>query len=162
MDKSSYGRKDRLVKEREHDVYRFRAKLPGSTRCSECGAVFRKGRWVWGAAKPGAKQSTCPACRRVADHFPAGFIELRGGFLDEHHDEILNLVRNVAEKEKANHPMERVMAIEERPDRTVVSTTGVHVARGIGAALASAYRGELSVRYLDGENGVQVRWTREA
>lgn len=162
MDKGSYGRKDRLMKEREHDVYRFRAKLSGSTQCAECGALFMKGRWVWGAAMQGAKQSTCPACRRIADQFPAGLIEIQGGFFDEHHDEILNLVQNVEEKEKANHPMERIMGIEERPDRTVVSTTGIHVARGIGSALASAYHGELSVRYLDEEAGIQVRWTREA
>ena len=55
MDKSSYARKDRLVKEREHDVYRSRAKLPGSTLCSECGAVFSNGRWVWSEPPQDAK-----------------------------------------------------------------------------------------------------------
>ena len=56
--------------------------------------------------------------------------------------------------------MERIMSIEERSDRTVVSTTGIHVARGIGSALSSAYAGELSLRYLDGETGIQIRWLR--
>lgn len=160
MDRSSYGRKDRLVKERDHDVYRSRAKLPDSTLCAECGAVFRNGRWIWGSAPQDAKETSCPACRRTADGFPAGLIELQGEFFAEHHDEILNLVKNVEEKEKANHPLERIMTIEEGSDRTVVSTTGIHVARGIGSALSSAYSGELSLRYLAGETGIQIRWIR--
>ena len=73
---------------------------------------------------------------------------------------MLNLIRNVEAKEKANHPLERIMAIEERPDCTLVSTTGIHVARGIGSSLSSAYAGDLSLRYLDGETGIQVRWVR--
>lgn len=160
MDKSSYGRKDRLVKEKEHDVYHSRTKLSDATLCSGCGAVFRKGRWVWGAPPQDAKETSCPACRRTAEGFAAGVIELQGVFFGEHHDEILNLVKNVEDKEKANHPLERIMSIEERSDRTVVSTTGIHVARGIGSALSSAYAGELSMRYLDGENGIQIRWVR--
>lgn len=160
MDKSSYGRKDRLMKEREHDVYRSRTKLPDATLCRECGAVFRKGRWVWSSLPEDTKETRCPACRRTAEGFPAGLIELQGAFFAEHHDEILNLIKNVEEKEKANHPMERIMSIEERSDRTVVSTTGIHVARGIGSALSSAYDGELSLRYLTGETGIQIRWVR--
>ena len=101
-----------------------------------------------------------PACRRIADKFPAGYIEMQGGFFAEHRDEVLNLVRNVEDKEKTNHPMERIMAIEKRPDRTLVTTTGIHIARGIGGALSSAYNGEISIRYLDGENCVKVHWTR--
>ena len=160
MDKGSYGRRDRLMKEREHDVYRARAKLPDSTLCTECGAVFSKGRWVWGLEPKDARQTTCPACRRIADKFPAGRIELQGEFFAAHHDEILNLVQNVEQKEKTNHPMERIMDIEEHPDRTLVTTTGIHLARGIRAALSSAYDGETTTRYLDDENCIKVRWTR--
>ncbi len=160
MDKGLYGRKDRLVKEKEHDVYHSRTKLQDPTMCPECGAVFMKGRWVWGKAPKDANQTTCPACRRIADRFPAGHIEMQGGFFAEHRDEILNLVRNVESKEKANHPMERIMAIEERPEGALVTTTGIHVARGIGTALSNAYNGEMSVQYLDGENYVKVSWTR--
>ena len=85
---------------------------------------------------------------------------MQGGFLDSHRDEIINLVQNVEQKEKANHPLERIMDIEVRPEGTLVTTTGIHVARGIGAALSSAYNGEISIRYLDGENCIKVRWKR--
>jgi NMD protein affecting ribosome stability and mRNA decay len=161
MDKGLYGRKDRLMKEREHDVYRSRTKLPDPTLCPECGAVFMKGRWVWSASPKGANQSVCPACRRIADRLPVGLIEMRGVFFGEHRDEIINLVQNVEEKEKANHPMERIMAIEEQPNHTtLVTTTGIHVARGIGSALFSAYNGKVSTQYLDSEHCVKVCWAR--
>ena len=88
MDKGSYGRKDRLVKEREHDVYRSRTKLQDPAICPECGVVFVKGRWIWDEAPSDAKKTICPACQRIADRFPVGFIELQGGFLNLHRDEI--------------------------------------------------------------------------
>jgi NMD protein affecting ribosome stability and mRNA decay len=160
MDKGLYGRKDRLMKEREHDVYRPRAKMQDPTLCTECGAVFVKGRWLWDKAPEDANKTICPACRRIADRFPVGLIEMQGGFLDKHRAEILNLVQNVEQKEKANHPMERIIAIEEGEDCTMVTTTGIHVARGIGSALSSAYRGEISMRYLDDEHCIRVHWTR--
>ncbi len=160
MDKSSYGRKDRLMQERGHDVYRSRAKLPEPTRCTECGVVYLKGRWVWAEAPEGAAPAVCPACRRISDRFPAGQIDIRGGFFAEHRDEILNLVHNVENKEKTDHPMERIMAIEELPEGAGITTTGIHLARGIGSALTRAYNGALTVRYLEGENFVKVAWTR--
>ena len=118
--------------------------------------------WVWSAPPEGAKQSICPACRRIAERYPVGLIEMQGGFFVKHHDEIINLVQNIEKKEKANHPLERIMAIKERSDRALVTTTGIHVARGIGSALSNAYNGEMSMQYLGGENCIKVRWTREA
>ena len=160
MNKSIYGRRDRLVQEREHDVYHSRTKLPDPAVCNKCGAIYLKGRWVWGEAPLSANTATCPACRRIADRFPAGHIELQGTFFNEHREEILNLVHNIEEKEKANHPMERIMQIEQLPGGARVTTTGIHLARGIGSALSSAYNGETSTQYLDGESTVKVAWTR--
>ncbi len=160
MDRGSFGRKDRLVKEREHDAYHSRAKLPDSTLCPECGAVYMKGRWVWSSAPDNSHKAVCPACRRIADRFPVGRIEIRGTFFVEHHDEILNLLQNVERKEKASHPLERIMNIEEGAVGTLVTTTGIHIARGIGSALSNAYCGEISIRYLDADAGIQIRWTR--
>lgn len=160
MNNISYGRKDRLVKEREHDVYRFRAKLPDPTVCAECGAVFMKGRWVWTEAPEQAGRSICSACRRIADRFPAGHIEMAGDFFVEHRDEILNLVRNIEQREKTNHPMERIIDIGDMSKGALITTTGIHLARRIGSALARAYSGELKVNYLNAESCVKVRWVR--
>jgi hypothetical protein len=160
MDKSFFGRKDRLVKERVHDAYHSRVKLPDPTACTACGAVYRKGRWVWAETPEDAGRSVCPACRRTAQRFPAGHIEMKGEFFTTHRDEILNLVHHVEQKEKATHPLERIMTIDDVPDGALVTTTGIHLARGIGSALSRAYCGNLTMKYLDGETCVQVRWVR--
>ena len=160
MDKSFFGRKDRLVKERGHDAYHSRTKLPDPTVCTECGAVYMKGRWIWTDAPEGADHTTCPACRRIADRFPVGHIEMKGDFFSAHRDEILNLVQHIEQKEKSSHPMERIMAIDDAPNGAIVTTTGIHLARGIGSALSSAYCGSLTVKYLNEDTCVKVNWVR--
>lgn len=160
MDRSSYGRKDRLIKEKRHDTYLEQAKWPEPTICTQCGAVFANGRWTWQAAPEAANKIICPACRRILDRYPAGEIDLRGEFFSEHRDEILNLVRNVAEQEQQAHPLERVMAITEKKRSARITTTGVHLARRLGEALARAHKGELSFEYLDGEKYIKVSWQR--
>ncbi|WP_272481676.1 BCAM0308 family protein, partial [Rhodothermus marinus] len=82
----------------------------------------------------------CPACRRAADRYPAGYVELAGAFLSTHQEEILNLIRNLEEQEKQARPLERIMAMEVQNGRCYVTTTGVHLARRIGEALARAYQ----------------------
>ena len=160
MDKSSHGRKDRLIKEKLHNVYREGDKSLGPTVCTECGALYISGRWSWEEPPERANKTICPACRRIADRFPAGHVELKGSFFSEHRAQILNLVRNVEDREKAERPLERIMSIEDGRDHTLVTTTGIHVARRIGEALSRAYKGELSYQYADAEKRIRVYWQR--
>jgi hypothetical protein len=44
------------------------------------------------------------------------------------------------------------MAIEKTKDGTLVTTTDIHLARGIGDALHHAYRGELEFHYNPEQN----------
>lgn len=160
MDKSAYSRKDRLVKEKRHDTYQARGKWPEPTICTECGALFVNGRWSWRAAPERANKTICPACRRIGDNYPAGHIEIKGTFFDEHRDEITNLILNVEQQQKSQHPMERIISITGTKDHILVTTTGIHLARRIGEALSSAYKGELSVQYAKAENVIRVSWQR--
>jgi hypothetical protein len=105
-------------------------------------------------------ETICPACRRIADNYPAGYVELKGTFFQEHHEEISNLVFNEEGREKNERPLERIISVKDNNDHTLVTTTGVHVARRIGEALARAYGGELSFQYLDGERSIRVFWQR--
>jgi NMD protein affecting ribosome stability and mRNA decay len=160
MTKNQFSRKDRLLKEKRHDVYQERHKWPESTRCSECGALFVKGRWTWQEAPATSHPTLCPACRRIADRYPAGYVEITGAFFPEHRTEILNLLHNVEKQEKSEHPLERIMAITTVDNYPLITTTGLHLARRLGEALAQAYKGELSVQYAEAEDCIRVYWQR--
>lgn len=161
-DVETRGRQDRLLKERIHDPYMTRSKPPEPTLCPECGVVFAEGRWQWQSEPPQeAAKSLCPACRRVRDRVPAGYLYLSGGFLGEHRDEILSLVRNKVESQSAQHPMKRLMDIAEQDDGGLeITFTDVHLPRGVGEAIQRAYEGELDIQYTDEAGIVRVYWVR--
>jgi NMD protein affecting ribosome stability and mRNA decay len=153
-------RREQLLDEVTYDSYKSKRKLPEPTRCPDCGAVFQHGRWTWGAAPAGAHEARCPACHRVHDHFPAGYLRLGGEFFDQHRDEILARVRHCEELEKREHPLERIMALDPERDGLLVTTTGAHLARRMGEALHDAYKGELEFHYNKEDNLLRVAWRR--
>lgn len=72
----------------------------------------------------------------------------------------MNLIHNLEKKEQAEHPMERVMAIEKTGDSILITTTDIHLARGIGEAVHHAYQGDLEYHYNPGEMLLRVYWAR--
>jgi NMD protein affecting ribosome stability and mRNA decay len=152
--------REELRDELVHDSYKSKRKLSEPTRCPECGAVYHSGRWQWGMAAAGAHETLCPACHRVHDKFPAGYVTLKGEFAVTHRAEILQLVRHREAREKAEHPLQRIMDIEDVDDGVLVTTTDIHLARDIGEALHAAYKGELEYHYNKEENLLRVLWTR--
>lgn len=157
-------RLDRMIQEAEHDPYKVRKQLPDPTACPECGAMYRDGRWVWGAPPVGANEYTCPACQRARDGQPAGILTLEGDFLKAHREEILGLARNVEEREKGQHPLKRILELREEGGddgpATVITTADPGLARNIGDAVESAYEGDLEIQYSEGEHLVRVYWRR--
>jgi hypothetical protein len=151
-------RHDRLLQEQVHDSYKAKGKLREPAVCPKCNAVFHQGRWQWSAVPEGAHAETCPACHRIHDHFPAGFVTLKGEFLQQHLDEILNLVNNEAKRENLQHPLQRIMAVEDTGGDVLITTTDIHLARRIGDALHRAYQGKLDYHYNEGQNLLRVEW----
>lgn len=150
-----------ILAEREHDPYRDRHKPAEPAACPDCGAVFHDGRWQWLAAAPDAQPQMCPACRRVRDRFPAGFVVLEGEFFRGHREEVMNLVHAHARHVREEHPLERLMGAQDREDGScLLTTTGVHLARGLGEALQQAWRGDLAFHYEQGQTLLRVRWRR--
>ena len=153
-------RRDRLPMETVMDSYKAKGKLSEPTVCPDCGAVYQAGRWQWLAAPKDAHQTTCPACHRVRDHFPAGYVDVGGEYFAKHEQEIMQLIKHREAKEKAEHPLQRIMAIEKTKQGAMVTTTDIHLARGIGEALHSAYQGELEFHFNSDQNRLRVNWSR--
>jgi NMD protein affecting ribosome stability and mRNA decay len=142
------------------DPYRLTEKLPGGVTCKDCGATVKEGRWIWKTSGKSSVVTTCPACRRIEDGYPAGFLAMEGQFLQENRKQIMNMVRSVAEAEKNEHPMERIMDIREDREGTLITTTGMHITRRLGVSLKRSYRGDLQVQYDDSEKRIRVNWSR--
>ena len=149
----------RIFKDKRGDPYQQKQKLPDPTLCPNCGAVFTKGRWSWEPIEFVENEKLCPACQRIEDGYPAGFVEVEGDFYQTHREEILHLFRNLEEQEAQEHPMERIMRITEEDGKTVITTTGMHLPRMIGDALKNSYQGDLEISY-DAESIARVHWVR--
>lgn len=85
---------------------------------------------------------------------------MTGPFFREHREEILSLARHCAQKEGAEHPLERVMAIDETRGGVLLSTTSIHLARRIAEAVRRAHKGELRWHYNRAENLLRASWQR--
>lgn len=147
-------------KSQRGDPYARRKKLPDPSACTECHAIYRAGRWAWGAPPADAAQVVCPACQRIAERYPAAVVELRGAYVAPHRDALERLARNVEERERAEHPLKRIAWVEADRDGLDIATTDAKLARGIGTALRRAHRGLLHVPASARESLVRVTWTR--
>jgi hypothetical protein len=151
---------DHFMKDFDHDDYKGHGKPAEPAVCRECGAVFHKGRWQWATRPEGAHEVLCPACHRIHDKHPGGYLTLSGAFLASHHDEILHLARHTETREKAEHPLERIMSLEKEDGSLRITTTTMRMARAIGDALHHAYQGDLDYQYTDENNILRVSWKR--
>jgi hypothetical protein len=73
----------------------------------------------------------------------------------------MKIIKNTEMGEMKYRPLERILEIAEENGKLVVKTTYEHLARKIGNALHSAYKGDLKIQYLEGENYVRVWWNRQ-
>ena len=159
---SNRQRKDRLIKEYIHDPYFTKEKYREPSVCEKCGVVFIDGIFQWLDKVPqNPNKIVCPACRRIDDKYEGGILYLKGQFLNEHKDEILNLIRNVAEEELTYRPLERIIQIKEDEDQIVITTTYEHLARRLGEAVHKAYKGDLKLEYPGGQKYIRVFWGRD-
>ena len=85
---------------------------------------------------------------------------MSGAFAMQHRQEVINIARNEESRAKAEHPLERIIEIEEGDDHVSITTTNPHLARGIGEALHRAYRGELDFHYVEETDLLRVKWSR--
>jgi NMD protein affecting ribosome stability and mRNA decay len=140
-------------------------------KCSTCGAVYMKRRWV--APDMAHKSSkarierpvefiTCPACAQIQKGSPAGFLYVDGAFFTKHQEEIERLLNNEADRAAEDNPLARIMTqtIDES-GRLVVTTTTEHLAATLGRALQSAFSGELRFNFSHENKVSRVYWHRD-
>jgi hypothetical protein len=155
-------RSDRTIRERVHDPYKTRLKLPEPTVCPQCGALYHAGRWTWAERPTGeVHEELCQACHRANDRYPAGLLTLRGAFIAAHKGEILELARNTEKKETGEHPLHRIMGVDERSDEVEITTTDIHLPRRIGEALHRAFEGDFDFHYDEEGYFLRASWVRE-
>jgi hypothetical protein len=162
LDPLNRMRWNRLIHERVHDPYKTKYKLPEPTVCPVCQAMFKDGRWQRVESRPiDANEAICQACHRTKDSYPAGLIALDGAFAQAHKAEILHLARRMEKEENAEHPLHRIMQIEEDGESILLKTTDIHLPRSIGQALRHAYKGRLQLHYDPEGYFISVNWHRE-
>lgn len=149
-----------LLQQVVQDTYKIGGALTEPSVCTDCGAIFHNGYWQWLPAPSHAQPTRCPACHRIRDHFPAGYVSLDGDYFGMHEQEILQFVRHRADREKPWYPLQRIMSIEKMEHGTLVTTTDLHLARNIGETLHLTYQGELEFHYNSEDNLLRVIWSR--
>ena len=134
--------------------------------CKVCGAVWHSKRWSISVSPAilatGAKTAltTCPACKKMRDRCPQGFVTIQGTFAFEHREEILNLLRNNETRALHINLLERIMTIKDSGKAIEVSTTTEKLAQRIGRMLNKAYGGAVEYKWSSDEKLARVVWTR--
>lgn len=146
----------------QQDPYKAMTKSHEPAVCPQCGAVYHEGRWHWSARPADAREELCQACHRINDHYPAGILTLSGPLVAQHKAGMIRLARHQEELEKKEHPLNRIMDIEEGTDRIVINTTDIHLPRRIAEALRRTWRGKIEFHYDEDGYFVRVNWHREA
>ena len=135
--------------------------------CATCHALYRNKRWyldpgAYAAAQedPAVHWVTCPACQKVAEHYPEGVVTLRGGYLWQHEEEIRNILRNEENKARAKNPLARIMRMDREGEELVIETTEEKLAEHLGRVLHRSHHGELNIAWDQEHDLCRVTWER--
>jgi len=152
--------RDRIYDDPRHDPYQPKGKYSEPLVCSGCQAVYQHGRWAWGERPKDAGVAECPACHRIRDRQPAGYVTLSGELTDADRDALIRLVRNIEKHENAEHALHRIIGVEQSAGEVRVTTTDTHLPQRIGEAVRHAQKGLLEIVYGHDEYAVRVHWRK--
>lgn len=136
--------------------------------CRKCGLVYRQKRWIMDPdelervkSDPSAGKILCPACQRMRDQVPGGYLTLKGDYLSSHEVEILELIKNTEAKSRQKNPLGRIMEITQEGGVLTILTTEDKLAQKLGRDVFKAHSGRLSYQWSHDENYVRVEWHRD-
>lgn len=153
-------------------------KTKGMKLCGNCGAVYYSGHWHNSPAiasvmrkgkKPGASSAElCYECRWLANGRDPKLAQFEGqvtldGLKDiDEKEMILNEVRNIGGRAQKRDPLEHIIAIDDRGERVVITTTENQLAVAIGKEVAAAFKGgKLTITFSDGNLPARVHWAHK-
>jgi len=135
--------------------------------CKSCHALYQQKRWLLDPHtveamqnRPDVQWVTCPACQKIAEHYPEGILTLSGDYLWNHEQEIRNILDNEAERVFAKNPTARIMQMTAEDQSLVIETTEQKLAEHLGRVLNRAHRGELQVDWSGSPRICRVNWER--
>ena len=145
-----------LQKERQHDM----------AMCKQCHAIYHNKRWSFDEKlyiKERDHKKTllvlCPACQKIRDKYAEGFVTLKGDYLKEHKQDILNLIKNYDQRAMGYNPLERIIEIKDRGSVVEITTTHEKLAQRIGKKVHKACQGELEIKWTE-DRVTRVVWSR--
>ncbi|MFO0793018.1 MAG: BCAM0308 family protein [Candidatus Brocadiaceae bacterium] len=135
--------------------------------CKECKAVYHSKKWFLDEKLYEQKKALkdvhlviCPACKKTKENVPNGIVTLKGDFLKQHKEEIMNLVHNEDARSKQYNPLKRIMKIDEKKGEVEIQTTSAKLAQRIGSILFKAYSGEVEYKKHENAKFMRVEWRR--
>jgi NMD protein affecting ribosome stability and mRNA decay len=163
-----FGISDKRGRKRtSDDPYVTDSGLKEPVLCQNCHAVYRHKRWqpepadgTETAHGTEIQMVTCPACQKIAEHYPEGIVTLSGNYLWRHEAEIRNMLNNEAERVMAKNPIARIMQMEKSGENLVIETTEQKLAEHLGRTLNRAHHGDLQVAWSGSPRVCRVNWER--
>lgn len=165
---SKFGFSDKRGRTRtSSDPYLAEEGLKEPALCDLCHAVYRNRRWQIDplesgrlAGSPAVQMVTCPACRKIAGHYPEGILTLRGDYLWHHEEEIRNILDNALDRVAARKPLERIISVQRINGELVIETTDNKLAEQLGRLVQKAHSGELQIDWQGNPVVCRVQWER--
>ncbi len=158
----------RGVKPHLQDPYLLRSAYKEPTVCPTCKLIYHNKRWFWDDKlmdkfdKQDVNYQKCPACRKIEDRYPMGILHISGGFVSQHKDDILRLLKNEEKRAMEKNPLERTISTQEDDEGVIsVETTSEALVLRMGRVLTRAYSGEVEYKFSDTQKLVRVEWKRE-
>ncbi len=139
------------------------------TVCPVCNAVYHKKHWNFDAnllaeakKNPELKYHKCPADRKIEDKYAMGKVLLTGGFVVEHLDELISVIKSEERRAIENNPMDRLILVEKRNGGIYAETTSDALAMRIGHHLKEAYKGgKEDFKFRRGDKFVEIDWHKD-
>jgi NMD protein affecting ribosome stability and mRNA decay len=159
--------RDKIYSENDPYMPKKGKGLPETAICKECKAVYHSKKWFLDEKLYEQKKALkdvhlviCPACKKTQENVPNGIVILKGDFLKQHKEEIMNLIHNEDARSKQYNPLKRIMKVNEKGGEVEIHTTSSKLAQRIGSVLFKAYSGEVEYKKHENAKFMRVEWRR--